>query len=374
MAAWEGSGNLKETYFNGRGVLIDREKAFVGTMPVREAHKIDVVALQKYLQQNVEDYQGELVIEQFKGGQSNPTYRLSAGGKKYVMRRKPPGKLLKSAHAVDREYRVISALAGTDVAVPRTYCLCTDESVIGTWFYIMECVEGRVLWNLDLPGMNPQERASLYDSMNSVIAALHSVDYEKVGLGDFGRPGNYVSRQISRWSKQYYASKSEDNPAMDNLIKWLPENIPQADETTIVHGDYRLDNMVIHPTEPRVVAVLDWELSTLGDPLSDFAYHCMLWRLPPELFNGMLGLDLETLGIPTEEEYVAAYCRRTGREQIENWDFYQAFNLFRLSAILEGILGRVRDGTAANKEAANTADRAKPLAEFGWRLVQEKFG
>lgn len=354
--------------------MIDREKAFVGTMPVREAHKIDVAALQKYLRQNVEGYQGELAVEQFKGGQSNPTYRLSAGGKKYVMRRKPPGKLLKSAHAVDREYRVISALAGTDVAVPRTYCLCTDESVIGTWFYIMECVEGRVLWNLDLPGMNPQERASLYDSMNSVIAALHSVDYEKVGLGDFGRPGNYVSRQISRWSKQYYASKSEDNPAMDNLIKWLPENIPQADETAIVHGDYRLDNIVIHPTEPRVVAVLDWELSTLGDPLSDFAYHCMLWRLPPELFNGMLGLDLETLGIPTEEEYVAAYCRRTGREQIENWDFYQAFNLFRLSAILEGILGRVRDGTAANKEAANTADRAKPLAEFGWRLVQEKFG
>lgn len=354
--------------------MADRDQVFAGTMPVRESHRIDVASLQKYMRQQVEGFSGDLAVEQFKGGQSNPTYQLTAGGKKYVLRRKPPGKLLKSAHAVDREYRVISALAGTGVAVPRTYCLCTDESVIGTWFYIMEHVEGRVHWNLDLPGMSREERGQVYDSMNAMIAALHMVNYQQVGLEDFGRPGSYVARQISRWSKQYYASQTEDNPAMDNLIRWLPEHLPAADETTIVHGDYRLDNIVIHPTEPRVLAVLDWELSTLGDPLSDFAYHCMLWRLPPELFNGMRGLDLPALGIPSEEEYVAAYCRRTGRKEIAHWEFYQVFNLFRLSAILQGILGRVRDGTAANKEAANTAARAKPLAEMGWQLVQEKFG
>jgi aminoglycoside phosphotransferase (APT) family kinase protein len=258
---------------------------------------------------HVEGFSGELQVEKFKGGQSNPTFMLSAGGRKYVMRRKPPGKLLPSAHAVDREYKVITALAATDVPVAKTWALCTDDSVIGTMFYIMDCVDGRIMWDPALPGMTPAQRGAIFDEMNRVIAALHKVDYAAVGLADYGKPGSYFARQIDRWSKQYRASETEKIEAMDKLIEWLPQNIPAGDETSIVHGDFRLDNTVFHPTEPRMLAVLDWELSTLGHPLADFAYHCMTWRLSPGQFRGLAGNDLAALGIPSEAEYVAAYCR-----------------------------------------------------------------
>jgi aminoglycoside phosphotransferase (APT) family kinase protein len=323
------------------------------------------------MQKHMDGFSGTLEVEQFKGGQSNPTFRLSAGGKRYVLRRKPPGKLLPSAHAVDREYRVITALQGSEVPVARTYCLCEDESVIGTMFYIMDCVEGRVLWDGALPGMNPATRTAIYNDMNRVIAALHKVDYKAVGLETYGKPGNYIERQINRWIKQYRASETERIEAMENLIEWLPKNLPAGDETTIVHGDYRIDNTIYHATEPRMMAVLDWELSTLGHPLADFAYHCMYWRLLPGEFRGIAGLDYKALGMPTEEEYVEAYCRRTGRTRIDHWDFYMAYNMFRLAGILQGIMGRVVDGTAASAHAMEQGKRARPMAEAGWRQVEK---
>ncbi|MDP2323784.1 MAG: phosphotransferase [Gammaproteobacteria bacterium] len=344
---------------------------FVGTMPVPERHRFDTAGLERYMRSHVEGFSGNLEVEQFKGGQSNPTFRLTAGGRRYVLRRKPPGKLLPSAHAVDREYRVITALLGTDVPVARTYCLCEDESVIGTMFYIMDCVDGRVLWDPALPEMDNSQRAAHYKELNRVIAALHGVDHQAIGLADYGKPGNYIERQISRWSKQYRASETEHIEAMENLIAWLPQNIPAGDETAIVHGDYRLDNVVFHPSEPRILAVLDWELSTLGHPLADFAYHCMTWRLTPGEFRGMAGVDFRALGIPTEDEYVAAYCKRTGRTGIPNWDFYLAYNMFRLAGILQGIMGRVKDGTAASAHAIEQGKRARPMAEAGWRQVEK---
>lgn len=343
---------------------------FEGTTEVREAHRFDTERLAQYLRQHVADFAGPIQVEQFKGGQSNPTFLIRAGGKRYVMRRKPPGKLLPSAHAVDREYRVITALAGTDVPVARTYALCQDESVIGTAFYIMDYVEGRVLWDPALPGMTPAERGAIFDEMNRVIAALHSVDYQAVGLGDYGKPGSYFARQIDRWSKQYRASETEKVPAMDNLMDWLPQHIPAGDETSIVHGDYRLDNVIFHPSEPRILAVLDWELSTLGHPLADFAYHCLTWR---QQFRGLVGYDLEALGIPSEQEYVAAYCRRVGRERVQEreWEYYIVFNMFRLSAILQGIMARALQGNASSADAIETGKRARPLAEEAWRLVEK---
>ena len=344
---------------------------YSGTKPVDERLAFDTGALAAYMKDNVEGFSGELEVRQFKGGQSNPTYFLTAGSNEYVLRRKPPGKLLPSAHAVDREYRSITALGQTDVPVPRTYALCEDERVIGTMFYIMECVHGRVFWDPSLPEQSPAERGRIFDAMNDVIAKLHMVDYAAVGLAAFGRPGNYFARQISRWSKQYQASEDDKIEAMDRLIAWLPENIPAGDETTIVHGDYRLDNMIFHPREPRVLAVLDWELCTLGHPLGDFSYHCMSWRIPNQLFRGLGGLDLKALGIPTEEEYVAAYCRRTGREGIDNWAFYMAYNMFRLAAIAQGIVGRVRDGTAASAQAGEMKARVRPLAEMGWAEAEK---
>jgi aminoglycoside phosphotransferase (APT) family kinase protein len=347
-----------------------RQEKFSGTQPVREAHKFDVARLEAYLRENVEGFSGTLEVAQFKGGQSNPTYRLSAGGTSYVLRRKPPGNLLPSAHAVDREYKVITALAKAGIPVPRTYCLCTDDSVVGTWFYVMECVEGRIFWEPQLPGMEAAERAAIYDAMNDVIARIHSADYEALGLGDFGKPGNYFERQITRWSKQYKASETETIEAMDKLIAWLPDHIPPGDDTSVVHGDYRLDNMVFHPTEPRVLAVLDWELSTLGNPLGDFSYHLMPWRLSPDVFRGFAGVDLAGLGIPSEDDYVAAYCRRTGRDGIPDLDFYMAYNMFRLAGIAQGIMGRVRDGTAASKHAIETGKLARPIAEAGWAQVE----
>jgi len=345
---------------------------FIGTMPVAEKHRFDEAALAAYLRDHVEGFSGELAVEQFKGGQSNPTYKLSAGGRSYAMRSKPgpAAKLLPSAHAVDREFRVITALGTAGIPVPRTWCLCEDEGVIGRAFYVMDCVEGRVLWEQSLPGFSNAQRRDIYDEMNRVIAALHTVDYAKIGLGDYGKPGNYFERQIGRWSKQYRASETEKIEAMDNLIAWLPKNIPQGEEISIVHGDYRLDNMVFHASEPRILAILDWELSTLGHPLADFSYHCMSWHIPEDQFRGIGGLDLKSLGIPTEEEYVAAYCRRTGRSGIDNWNFYLAYNMFRISGILQGIMGRVVDGTAASKHAVEAGKRARPMAEMGWAVVE----
>ncbi len=344
---------------------------FTGTRPVSPQHAFDTGRLAEYLRAQVEGFSGELTVEQFKGGQSNPTFLLSAGGRRYVMRRKPPGKLLPSAHAVDREYRVISALAGTDVPVARSYVLCEDDSVIGTAFYIMDYVEGRILWDPALPGMTPPERAAIFGEMNRVIAALHSVDPAAVGLADYGKPGSYFARQIDRWSKQYRASETEKIEAMDNLMAWLPANIPAGDETRIVHGDYRLDNVIFHPGQARILAVLDWELSTLGQPLADFAYHCMTWRLSPGQFRGLVGHDLAALGIPDEGDYVAMYCRRTGRKPIPaaEWEYYIAFNMFRLAAILQGIMARALQGNASSPEAVETGKRARPLAEEAWRQV-----
>jgi len=346
---------------------------FAGAAEVQERHRFDIGALEAYLSHQIDGFKGPLTVEQFKGGQSNPTYRLSAGARRYVMRAKPgpAAKLLPSAHAVDREYRVMTALAKAGFPVPKTYCLCEDESVIGRAFMVMDCVEGRILWDQALPGMSSAERAATYDEMNRVIAALHKVDFQAVGLGDYGRPGNYFARQIVRWSKQYRATETETMPAMDNLIAWLPENIPAGDETSVVHGDYRMDNMIFHPTEPRVLAVLDWELSTLGHPLADISYQCMSWHIPPGAFRGINGLDLKSLGIPAEADYVAAYCRRTGRERIDNWDFYLAYNLFRIAAILQGVKKRALEGIASSERAHDAGDRARPLADIGWKFAQK---
>jgi aminoglycoside phosphotransferase (APT) family kinase protein len=328
---------------------------------------IDAGRLEDYLKQHIDGFSGNLRIERFEGGQSNPTYKLSAGKSKYVLRRKPPGKLLPSAHAVDREYRVISALARAAIPVPRTYVLCMDESIIGTAFYVMDFVDGRVFWDQSLPGMTRSGRAAIYDEMNRVIAALHQVDYRAIGLADYGRPGNYFARQIDRWTRQYRSSETEKLGAMDDLIAWLPGNIPGGDETSVVHGDYRLDNLLFHPTEPHVLAVLDWELSTIGHPLGDFAYNCMSWHISPADFRGLHGLDLPALGIPGEEEYIRAYCMRTGRSRIEHWDFYLAYNLFRMAAILQGIVARGQGGTAASPDAVQIGKGVRPLAELGWK-------
>ncbi len=347
---------------------------FVGTMPVQERHRFDEGALEVWLKANVEDYQGPLEVQQFKGGQSNPTFKLITPNRKYVLRRKPPGKLLPSAHAVDREYRVIKALGQTDVPVAKAYGLCEDDSIIGTAFYVMDCVEGRIFWDQRLPDLNRDERGQIFDAMNRTIAALHKVDYAAVGLGDFGKPGDYFARQIARWSKQYKASETEHIPAMEKLIEWLPQNIPPGDEVSVVHGDYRMDNMIFHPTEPRVVAVLDWELSTLGHPLGDFSYHLMSWRLAPEVFRGIQGVDFAALGIPDEAEYCRLYCQRTGRDGIPHLEFYMAYNMFRIAGILQGIMGRVKDGTAASEHAVESGKRAKPIAEIAWSVVERLTG
>ena len=352
---------------------ISRQEQFSGTKDVTARLRFDEKKLEDYMAAHVEGFEGPLTVEQFKGGQSNPTYRLTTPKAKYVLRRKPPGKLLPSAHAVDREYRVISGLYKTGFPVPRPYLLCGDESLTGTMFYIMECVEGRILWEGALPDENKENRGAIYDAMNKVIALLHMTDIEEAGLADFGKPGNYFARQIGRWSKQYIASETESIPAMNKLIDWLPKNIPAGDETSIVHGDYRLDNMILHPTENKVLAVLDWELSTLGHPLGDFTYHLMQWRMPQTAgtsSGGMGELDLPALGIPAEEEYIAAYCRRTGRDGIDNIDYYFAYNFFRIAGILQGIVGRVRDGTAASEHAAQSSENVRPLAEAGWLYAQ----
>ena len=354
-----------------------------GTKPVAEQHRIDVGALQAWLGQHLEGFAGPLAVEQFKGGQSNPTYKLMTPARAYAMRAKPgpAAKLLPSAHAVDREFRVMSALQGTGVPVARTHVLCEDESVIGRAFYVMEFVQGRVLWDQALPGFDVAGRAAIYDEMNRVIAALHSVDPNAVGLADYGRPGNYFERQIGRWSKQYTASVTRPIEAMDRLIAWLPGHIPAGArddaQVSIVHGDFRLDNLVFHPSEPLVLAVLDWELSTLGHPLADFSYHCMAWHIPPGAFRGIGGLDLAALGIPDEKSYVRRYCDRTGRGSVQavetvmaDWNFYLAYNLFRLAAILQGIARRAEEGTAASAQARQAGAGARGLAEMGWQFAR----
>ncbi|UZG45961.1 phosphotransferase family protein [Caldimonas thermodepolymerans] len=353
---------------------------YTGTRPVSAQHAVDVQALTAYLEQHLDGFAGPLSIELFKGGQSNPTYKLTTPQRQYVMRAKPGpvSKLLPSAHAIEREFRVMQALHGSDVPVARMHLLCEDESVIGRAFYVMEFVEGRVLWAQSLPGMTRDERAAIYDEMNRVIAALHSVDFAARGLADYGKPGNYFERQIARWTRQYQASITEPIEAMDRLIEWLPAHIPASarddQQVSVVHGDFRLDNLIFHPTEPRVLAVLDWELSTLGHPLADFSYHCMAWHIPPGTFRGIGGLDIQALGIPDEREYVRRYCERTGRGDpdavMADWDFYLAYNLFRLAGILQGIAKRVVDGTASSAQAKQAGAGARPLAEMAWRYAQ----
>jgi aminoglycoside phosphotransferase (APT) family kinase protein len=353
---------------------------FVGTRAVSGQHVFDVDALTAWLEKNLDGFKGPLAVEMFKGGQSNPTYKLVTPSQSYVMRAKPGPKarLLPSAHAIEREFKVMSGLAGTDVPVPRMYCLCEDESVIGRAFYLMEFMAGRVLWNQALPDMSKVERGAIYDEMNRVIAALHTVNVAERGLADYGRPGNYFERQIGRWSKQYVASVTQPIPEMDRLMEWLPAHMPASarDEQmrSIVHGDYRLDNLMFHATEPRAIAVLDWELSTLGHPLADFSYHCMSWHIAPGTFRGIGGLDLKSLGIPTESEYIRKYCDRTGITTPEalapDWNFYQAYNLFRMAAILQGIAKRVEAGTASSEQAVASGRGARPMAEMAWQFAQ----
>jgi len=364
---------IEETGMSAAGAD-DRQEKFSGTQEVREAHRFDVAKLEAYLAERIEGFQKPLEVRQFKGGQSNPTYQLVTPNRKYVLRRKPPGKLLPSAHAVDREFRIISALHPTGFPVAKPYLLCEDESIIGTMFYVMECVEGRIYWGPTLPDQTPKQRSEIYDAMNETFARLHNMDWQKLGLEDFGKPGNYVGRQVARWTKQYKASETERIDEMEKLIEWLPQHLPTDARDSIVHGDYRLDNMILHPTEPKVIAVLDWELCTIGDPMADFAYHLMQWMMPEGGTSGgtatLVGLDIKALGIPTAEEYTALYCRRTNRATAPNMDYYAAYNFFRLGGILQGIVGRVRDGTASNANAAQNAAAVRPLAERAWHFAK----
>ena len=337
----------------------------IGTIAVQERHQFDIGRLQEFMAANVEGFSGRVTAEEFAGGQSNPTYLLSAGEQQYVMRRKPPGELLKSAHAVDREFKVMSALQNTNVPTAKTYALCTDDDVIGTWFYVMEYLDGRVIWDSTAGPYTPQERGEIWDAANDALAKLHCVDFEAVGLSDFGKHSSYIERQLSRWSSQYEYTKTEENPYMDNLIEYLPKNTPPEDSCTIVHGDPKIDNMMMHKERNEVIGILDWELSTLGNPLSDFAYMCMRYR------DSLRGVDLKALGIPSEQAYIEAYCRRTGRSGIDNWDYYLAFNMFRLAAILQGIAKRVRDGTAASRSAEEAGSGAYDLSKLAWAQIDK---
>ena len=354
---------------------------FIGTKPVAESHAFDIPALEGFLAREMPGFAGPLSVEQFKGGQSNPTYKLITPGLSYVMRTKPgpAARLLPSAHAVDREFRVMKGLGSMGFPVPRMHVLCEDETVIGRAFYVMEFMEGRVLWDQSLPGMTAAERGAIYDEMNRVIAALHTVDGDAAGLAGYGKPGNYFERQTGRWSKQYVASATEEITEMDSLIDWLPVHLPATardnSQACVVHGDYRLDNLVFHKTQPRIIAVLDWELSTLGHPLADFSYHCMSWHIPPGTFRGIGGLDHAGLGIPLEAEYVRRYCERTGRADAQalaaDWNFYLAYNLFRLASIMQGIAKRVVDGTASSTQARANGSAARQLAEMAWKFAQQ---
>ncbi len=359
---------------------MSRDDNFVGTRPVSEAHSFDIATLEAWLTQHLAGFKGPLTVEMFKGGQSNPTYKLITPSQSYVMRAKPGpvAKLLPSAHAIEREFKVMGGLFGTDVPVAQMHVLCEDESIIGRAFYVMAFVQGRVLWEQTLPDMTNTQRADIYDAMNRVIAALHTVPFAQRGLADYGRPGNYFERQIGRWSKQYVASVTQPIPEMDKLMDWLPNNMPASarDESkvSIVHGDYRLDNLMFHASEPRVLAVLDWELSTIGHPLADFSYHCMAWHIPPGTFRGIGGVDVKSRGIPTEDDYIHRYCDRTGlttpADLKADWNFYLAYNMFRIAAILQGIAKRVEAGTASSAQAKASGAGARPMAELAWKFAQ----
>ena len=350
--------------------MTDRQQQYSGTTEVREGARFDEAALLRWMEAHVADFAGPLAVRQFKGGQSNPTYKLVTPGRCYVLRRKPPGQLVKGAHAVDREYRVLHALSGAGFPVAKVHGLCTDETVLGTWFYVMDMVDGRVIWDGSFPDVPTIERRRYFEAMNDTLAQLHKIDVERAGLADYGRPGNYFERQIGRWSKQYRDDEEAGRIAeMDWLADWLPANIPPGDETAIVHGDYRCDNMIFHPDAPKVLAVLDWELSTLGHPLADLSYHLMMYRMPPLGTVGLLGVDLAARNIPSEREAVERYCRSVGRDPealFPRMDFYAAYNMFRLAAILHGIRGRLLRGTAASANAKSMAENVEPLARLAW--------
>ena len=346
--------------------------SMVGTIPLPADDPIDVAALERWMKARMPGFEGPIALSKFKGGQSNPTYRLDTPGRAYVLRRQPFGKLLPSAHAVDREYRLIAGLHPTGFPVPKPHFgLCADDSVIGSMFYIMELVEGRSLWDGALPGMTPPDRRAHYDAMVDTLAALHNTDYGAAGLGEYGRPGNYFERQVARWTTQYRASETEHMPAMEALIEWLPATLPEQTRTSIVHGDYRIDNLIFAKDAPKVIAVLDWELSTLGDPLADIAYFLMNWVTEPEGRSGVMGLDGPDSGIPTVEEVVARYCAATGRDALPNLNWYFSYSLFRLAGIVQGIKKRIVDGTASSAQAAKTAERVGPLAIAAWDFAKK---
>jgi aminoglycoside phosphotransferase (APT) family kinase protein len=344
----------------------ERAAANSGTSAVRDAHRFDEAALSRWMTAHVEDYQAPLRVEQFNGGQSNPTYKLITPSKSYVLRRKPPGTLLKGAHAIEREARVLESLEKAGFPVAHVFGVCTDDGVIGTWFYVMELVEGRIFWDATLPEIAREERRAYYDAMNETIARLHAVDFMSIGLGNYGRKENYLERQIARWSNQYFEDAAAGrNADMDRLIGWLTTHLPSGDDTSLVHGDFRIDNMIFDPVKPRVLAVLDWELSTLGHPLADFAYHAMMYHMPAHIVAGLAGADLAGLDIPSEADYVQSYCLRTGRLNIPDYSFYIAFNFFRMAAIFHGIKGRVIRGTASSSQAADRAKAFPELASIG---------
>jgi aminoglycoside phosphotransferase (APT) family kinase protein len=351
----------------------DRQSTFSGTKEVAERLRFDVGRLETYLRDQVDGFSGPIAVRQFKGGQSNPTYLIETPERRYVLRRKPPGKLLPSAHAVDREYRVISALHAQGFPVPAPVLYCADEAVIGTAFFVMSHVDGRVFWEAEMPASNPAERAAVYDAMNASLARLHNYEPAAIGLADYGRGENYVGRQIERWSKQYRASETEKIEEMERLMEWLPAHVPPPQPPRLVHGDYRLDNMIVAPDSPKVLAVLDWDLSTLGDPLADFSYHLMQWHMPPSDAGtgSLVGFDLAALGIPPLEDYIAAYVKRTGLDPRPYLAVYSAYNFFRLGAILQGIVGRVRDGTATSAVAAAKAALVRPLATKAWEFARQ---
>ncbi len=330
----------------------------------------DPIPLSRWMAQNVPGYIGPLTLTRLAGGQSNPTWRIATPGAAYVLRQKPIGATLPSAHAVDREFRVLRALAGTDVPVPHAIALCDDPAVMGSMFYVMDFVPGRVLFDPTLPDLSPADRGAVYTSMNQTIAAIHTIDPVTVGLGDYGRAGGYAERQIARWTKQYRAAETVPIPAMDALIDWLPRNRVESGETRLVHGDYRLDNLILDADAPRVIGVLDWELSTLGCPIADFAYHMMSWRIPPHLFRGLGGVDIAALGIPDEETYLAEWCARTNRPRPEGWEFYIILSLFRIASIVQGIARRAVDGSANDPDAVAIGAKAAPLAEIAWDMAK----
>ena len=343
---------------------------FSGVTDTPDHLKFDEAGLATFMEANVEGFNGPLTVEKFKGGQSNPTYLLSTPTKKYVLRRKPPGKLLPSAHAVDREYRVMTALHGAGFPAPKTFALCEDADVIGTPFFIMDFVEGRIFWDSSLPEAEKTERKPLYDALVDTLADLHLVDYKKIGLEDYGKPGNYFERQIGRWSKQFKAAETDPIDEMEKLIAWLPAGIPQDNTTSIVHGDFRFDNAIMHPTEPKTLAVLDWELSTLGHPLADFTYFLMVWHFPPDVRGGLAGLDLADLGIPSADDAIVRYSERTGRGEIKDVDFCLAYNMFRLASIAQGVYARALQGNASSPEAIKIGSQIEPLAKLAWYYAQ----